>query len=120
MTDVDSTADALAAELAQHRPAVIRQYPMRCRCKTEYTSWHQHLADVVRGVLRPVISTADQLKALPHRALVVRRYTSAAGWNLHEVWERRNETWYCLAAPLSPPSQKVGVPNLPVELVWQP
>lgn len=67
-----------------------------------------------------LIGEAEQLDALPHGSLVVREYTSAAGWKLNEVWERRNEVWHCLAAPLSPPSGQNGTPRLPVKLVWHP
>ncbi len=66
------------------------------------------------------VRTADQLDALPHLSLVIRPYTSPAGWKLHEVWERRNGLWYCLAAPLNPPGQAFGTPNLPALLIHHP
>lgn len=66
------------------------------------------------------IRTVEELNELPHLSLVLRPYTSQAGWKLHEVWERRNESWYCLAAPLNPPGLEFGVPSLPVLLVWHP
>ena len=67
-----------------------------------------------------VIRTVEELNELPHLSLVLRPYTSQAGWKLHEVWERRSESWYCLAAPLNPPGREFGVPTLPVRLVWHP
>ncbi|BCI54964.1 hypothetical protein NIIDNTM18_42420 [Mycolicibacterium litorale] len=66
------------------------------------------------------IETVEQLDALPHGTLLVREYTSAAGWKLNEVWERHNKVWHCLAAPLSPPSRHDGIPTLPAKLVWHP
>lgn len=66
------------------------------------------------------IETAEQLDTLPHGSLVVSEYTSAAGWNLHQVWERRNDSWFCLAAPLIPPSGEYGTPSLPVIAVYEP
>ena len=60
----------------------------------------------------------EQLDALPHRSLILREYTSQAGWALTEVWEKRNEDWYCLAAPLSPPAREWGRPVLPAVVLW--
>ena len=79
-----------------------------------------HVAEVVVAAIHPQITTREELDALPHQSLVLRPYTSQAGWKLHEVWERRNESWYCIAAPLNPPGREWGVPELPVRLVWRP
>lgn len=64
------------------------------------------------------ITTQEQLDQLPHLSIVQYEYVSGAGWKLHEVWERRNESWYCIAAPLNPPGLEFGLPRLPVRLLW--
>lgn len=80
--------------------------------------WGEHAAAAWREAC--TIRTADQLESLPHKSLLQVAYTSAAGWNLTEVWERRNEVWHCLAAPLIPPSGSDGTPKLPALLLWHP
>jgi hypothetical protein len=66
------------------------------------------------------ITTLEHLNAQPHLTLVLRHYTSPSGRKHHEVWERRNNTWHCLAAPLNPPGHTTGTPHLPVQLIWTP
>lgn len=78
------------------------------------------LADDIAAVVRPRIDSIEQLDALPHGALVIRKYTSAAGWRLSELWEHRGESWYCLAAPLTLPGESWGIPAFPVQLLYTP
>jgi hypothetical protein len=78
------------------------------------------VAAAVLASVNPNITTQEQLDALPHLALLLRPYQSQAGWNLHEVWEKRGDVWHCLAAPLSPPARHDGVPLLPAILLWSP
>lgn len=66
------------------------------------------------------IRDAGQLDGLPQHTLLIYPYESRAGWKLHEQWERRADDWYCLAAPLIPPSGHAGVPSLPAVLIHYP
>ncbi len=98
-----------------------RLFPWATLSDVDRDAWRA-IADAAIAAQRQacMVETAAELDALPHGSLLVRRYTSEVGWQLHEVWERRNDLWYCLAAPLIPPSQTWGVPRLPAQLVWSP
>lgn len=113
----------LAEVLNWHQPVAFSSRPHSLWCQKCLRHWptdefFPHQADAWREAC--TIRTADQLESLPHKSLLQVAYTSAAGWNLTEVWVRRNEVWHCLAAPLIPPSGSDGTPKLPALLIWHP
>ncbi|MGE2733822.1 hypothetical protein [Mycolicibacterium vaccae] len=130
MSDL-ATIPTLASVFAEHRWYRTTDVHWAVRCTS--CSWTADLRNTAKTSTQLVaehaeqvwrekctIRTGEQLDALPHLARIRYAYESPAGWKHDQIWERRNDSWLCISAPLSPPAGDFGVPELPARLLWHP
>lgn len=55
----------IAEVIRSHRPSMLRCYPMKCRCGSEYTDFHVHLAEMVDAALGGLTRETNTRTGIP-------------------------------------------------------
>lgn len=88
-----TVSDTLTEELKRHRPSMLRVYPGKCRCGSEYTDWDAHITDAVLAIPDVAVVQLDQPVDHPDVDVAVWDQVARVEVDKRELREPRQIGW---------------------------